>query len=351
LTPLRFALFDWLDDTGRELGETYQQRLRMVELADQLGYYCYHVAEHHSTPLSMLPSPNLFLAAASQRTSRIRLGVLAYLLPFYQPLRLMEEIAMLDQLSKGRLEVGLSRGASQFEMASYGVSADESRAMFNEALDVILMGLTTGQVDYHGKYYTYDEIETRLRPVQRPYPPLWYPTSNAESIPWIASQGLSAVFALHLAPSLDAVWQMIDRCRQEYEAHKSDAHRLNSHVPEANYGFTIHVHVAETDEQAVRQARESWQHFFGSFAYLWVKHGMGDRYNNRSDFDQLLREGKLAVGSPATVREQLKRYVEAAGGNYVIGSFSWGNFSPEQILTSLELFAKEVMPAFQLTAA
>ncbi len=129
---MKFGLFDWLDDTGRDLGETYEQRLRMLELADKRGYYCYHVAEHHATPLSMLPSPNLFLAAASQRTSRIRLGVLAYLLPFYQPLRLLEEIAMMDQLSKGRLEVGLSRGASQFEMASYSVSAENSRAMFNE---------------------------------------------------------------------------------------------------------------------------------------------------------------------------------------------------------------------------
>lgn len=348
---MRFALFDWLDDTGRDLGDTYEQRLRMVELADRLGYYCYHVAEHHSTPLSMLPSPNLFLAAASQRTTRIRLGVLAYLLPFYQPLRLLEEIAMMDQLSRGRLEVGLSRGASQFEMASFGVNADESRAMFNEALDVLLMGLSTGKLDYHGNYYTYEGVETRLRPVQRPYPPLWYPTSNVDSIPWLASQGLSAVFALHLAPNLDAVWQMIARYRQEYEAHRGDAKRLNGHVPEPNYGFTIHVHIAETDEQAVQQARASWEHFFGSFAYLWVKHGMGDRYQNRSDFDDLLQQGKLAVGSPATVRDQLKRHVEAAGGNYVIGSFSWGNFSPEQVLTSVELFAREVMPAFQLTAA
>ena len=348
---MKFALFDWLDDAGRDLGETYRQRLSMVELADRLGYYCYHVAEHHSTPLSMLPSPNLFLAAASQRTSRIRLGVLAYLLPFYQPLRLLEEIAMMDQLSGGRLEVGLSRGVSQFEMATYGLSAEESRATFDEALEVILQGLSTGRVDFHGKYFTYDGVETRLRPVQRPYPPLWYPTSNADSIPWIASQGLSAVFALHLAPSLDGVWQMIRRYRQEYEAHKSDANRINGHVSEPNFGFTIHIHVAETDEQAIAQARDSWRHFFESFSYLWVKHGMADRYQNRSEFDQLLSEGKLAVGSPATVREQLQRYVAAADGNYVIGSFSWGNFSPEQIQTSLELFAGEVMPTFQLTAA
>ncbi|HLG73814.1 MAG TPA: LLM class flavin-dependent oxidoreductase [Chloroflexota bacterium] len=341
---MRFGLFDWLDDTGRDLADTYAQRLEMVQLADKLGYYCYHVAEHHSTPLSMLPSPNLFLAAASQRTSQLRLGVLAYLLPFYQPLRLLEEIAMMDQLSRGRLEVGLSRGASQFEMASYGVTAEESRPRFNEALEVILMGLRTGRIDYEGKFYHYKGVETRLRPLQKPYPPLWYPTSNVESIPYIASQGMSAIFALHLAPSLDAVWQMLALYREHCQAHRDEGRRLNAHVTEPNFGFSAHVHVAETDEQAVRQARESWKHFFENFSYLWVKHGMGDRYANRSDFDQLLAEGKMLIGSPATVRERLKSHLQAAGGNYMVGSFSWGNFTPEQVLTSVDLFAREVMP-------
>ncbi len=348
---MRFALFDWLDETGRDLAESYEQRLDMVELADKLGYYCYHVAEHHGTPLSTIPSPNLFLAAATQRTKRIRLGVLAYVLPFYQPLRLLEEIAMMDQLSRGRLEVGLSRGPSPYEMATYGLRMEESRAVFNEAMEIVLGGLATGQVDFHGKYFNYDQVETRLRPVQKPYPPLWYPTSSVDSIPWLAAQGFSAVFSLHLAPSIDAVWQMLERYRQEYAAHNDDPNRANGHVKESNYGFTMHVHVAETDAQAIAQAKESWQHFFGSFSYLWVKHGDRDRYEKRSDFDQLLSEGKFLVGSPATVREQLKRYVEAAKANYFIGSFSWGSFTPEQVLTSIDLFAQEVMPAFQLTAA
>jgi alkanesulfonate monooxygenase SsuD/methylene tetrahydromethanopterin reductase-like flavin-dependent oxidoreductase (luciferase family) len=259
----------------------------------------------------------------------------------------MEEIAMMDQLSGGRLEVGLSRGASQFEMASFGVTLEESRARFQEALDVILTGLSTGQVDYHGTYYRYDHVETRIRPVQRPYPPLWYPTSNAESIPWIAQQGLNTIFALHLAPSVEQVWAMLARYKQELEASKGAAKRLNGHVQEPAYGFSMHVHIAETDEQAIRQARESWKHFFGNFSYLWVKHGMGDRYENRSEFQQLFDEGKFLIGSPATVREQLKRYVAAAGCNYFLGSFCWGNFTPEQILKSVDLFSTEVMPAFE----
>src|SRR5579862_5745486 len=323
----------------------------MLELADTAGFYCYHIAEHHATPLSMVPSPNLFLAAASQRTSRIRLGVLAYLLPFYQPLRLLEEIAMMDQLTRGRLEVGLSRGASPFEMATYGLEAEHSRDMFNEALDIILTGLSSGRIDHHGAYYQYDNVETRLRPVQQPYPPLWYPTSNKDSIPWLASQGLSTVFAAHLAPTLDEARQMLQIYDQELIAHSGDGKRLNGHIKDPNYGLSFHVHVAETDRQAVAQARESWKHFFENFSYLWVKHGQASRFEHRNDFDQMLGEGKFLVGSPATVREQLSRAYQGAKANYFVGSFCWGSFTPEQVLTSIDLFAREVMPELQLATA
>src|SRR4030081_1664327 len=169
---VRFAIFDWLDESGRDQGETYAERLRMLELADESGFYCYHLAEHHATELSTVPSPNLFLAAAAQRTRRLRLGPLSYVMPLYEPVRLLEEICMLDQLSGGRLELGLSRGSTGEHVDDDPAKA---RAMFNEILDVVLMGLSTGEVDYHGTFFNYALIRTRLRPVQRPCPPLWYP--------------------------------------------------------------------------------------------------------------------------------------------------------------------------------
>src|SRR4051794_6269144 len=101
--PVQFGLFDWLDESGRDQGQTYAERLRLLELADELGFAGYHLAEHHATELSTVPSPNLFLAAVAERTSRLRLGPLSYVIPLYEPLRLLEEICMLDQLSGGRL--------------------------------------------------------------------------------------------------------------------------------------------------------------------------------------------------------------------------------------------------------
>ncbi|MDP3768763.1 MAG: LLM class flavin-dependent oxidoreductase, partial [Dehalococcoidia bacterium] len=104
---LRFGIFDWLDDSRRGLAETWALRLTMLEYADRAGFFAYHLAEHHGTPLSTAPSPNLFLMAVAQRTRQLRFGPMVYLLPMYHPIRLIEEICILDQISGGRLELGV----------------------------------------------------------------------------------------------------------------------------------------------------------------------------------------------------------------------------------------------------
>ena len=346
---LRFGLFDWLDESGRGQGETYEERLRMLELADERGFYCYHLAEHHATELSTVPSPNLFLSAVAQRTRHLRMGPLSYILPLYNPIRLLEEICMLDQLSGGRLEVGISRG-------SFGElidnDPDKARAVFNEALAVILMGMKTGEIDYHGKYFSYDHVITRLRPAQQPYPPMWYPTTNAESIPWLAAQGFNGVFAVHLAPNFDQTVQNVQRFRSEYAAHADDPGRLNGHVTDPKVGFSLHIHVAETDEKARAQAQPAFEQFMHNFTYRYVRRGNPERHANRKNFAEELAQGRLAVGSPDTVGKLLGDYVERSGSNYVIGCFSFGGMPIDQILTSVDLFSKEVMPALtQVQAA
>jgi alkanesulfonate monooxygenase SsuD/methylene tetrahydromethanopterin reductase-like flavin-dependent oxidoreductase (luciferase family) len=340
--PVRFAIFDWLDESGRDQGETYEERLRMLELADAAGFYAYHLAEHHATELSTVPSPNLFLAALAQRTRRLRLGPLSYILPLYDPVRLLEEICMLDQLSGGRLELGLSRGSTGEHVDG---DPDKARAVFYEALDVILMGLSTGEIDYHGKHFDYDHLITRLRPVQRPYPPLWYPTSNADSIAWVAAQGISTAFAVHLGSGFNHTAGLLRRYQTEYAGHQSDVARLNAHVPRPNYGFSLHIHVADTDALAREQAKPAYEQFMHNFTYRFVRRGQPNRYTDRADFSNELERGRILVGSPATVRERLGEYLETSGANYVLGCFAFGSLPVEQVLRSVDLFAREVMPA------
>jgi alkanesulfonate monooxygenase SsuD/methylene tetrahydromethanopterin reductase-like flavin-dependent oxidoreductase (luciferase family) len=335
-------MFDWLDESGRGLGVSYEERLRMLELADRAGFYSYHLAEHHATELSTVPSPNIFLSAVAQRTRKLRLGPLSYILPLYNPVRLLEEVCMLDQLSGGRVDLGLSRGSFGEHIEG---NPEKAREMFNEALEVMLMGMTTAEIDFHGEHYEYSKLITRLKPAQKPYPPLWYPTSNVGSVPWIAAQGMNAVFSVHLAPDFDRVIEMVQRYKAELAAHATDTHRLNGHAKDAKVGFMVHIHVAETDALAREQARPAYELFAHNFSYRYVRRGNPERYADRRNFDHEIDRGSILVGSPATVRAQLGDYLERSGANYVAGCFSFGSLSLDQTLKSVDLFATQVMPA------
>jgi alkanesulfonate monooxygenase SsuD/methylene tetrahydromethanopterin reductase-like flavin-dependent oxidoreductase (luciferase family) len=152
MNNIKFGVFDHIERRNDGLDRLYQGRLELLREYDAAGFFCYHVAEHHATPLGMAPSPGIFLAAAAQCTRQIHLGPLVYLLPLYNPLRLVAEICMLDQLSNGRFEIGVGRGVSPFELAYYGVSFMDSRKIFDEALDVIVAGLRNERLTHHGSY-------------------------------------------------------------------------------------------------------------------------------------------------------------------------------------------------------
>src|SRR5262250_1193190 len=145
MDQVTFGLFDWIDRGTAPLHQLY-------EAADAAGFVGYHLAEHHATPLGMAPSPALFLTAAAQRTRRMRLGPLVYLLPLYHPLRLIEEVCMLDHLSGGRLDLGIGRGVSPYELGYFGVDAAQSRARFHETLAILMAGLTHPRLTFEGEH-------------------------------------------------------------------------------------------------------------------------------------------------------------------------------------------------------
>ena len=139
---LGFGVFDHLDRSDLPLRDFYEQRLKVIEAFDRAGFYAYHVAEHHFTPLGMAPSPSVFLSAVGQRTRRLRFGTFVYALPVHHPLRVLEEICMLDHLSGGRLEIGFGRGSVSFEVSYYGQNAEERQQIYAERLELILKALT-----------------------------------------------------------------------------------------------------------------------------------------------------------------------------------------------------------------
>src|SRR5215813_15115390 len=202
---MQFGVFDHLDRNDLPLRDYYESRLIIAESYDRFGFYAYHIAEHHATPLGMAASPSVFLAAVAQRTRRLRFGPMVYALPLYHPLRMIEEICMLDQLSHGRLDIGFGRGSSPTELSYYGQDPDQAQAIYVEALDIILKGLTQPSLSYQGKFFQFDNVPMELTPFQKPYPPVWYGVHAPDSAARAARQGLQVV-ALDPVPATAAAF-------------------------------------------------------------------------------------------------------------------------------------------------
>ncbi|MDF2114897.1 LLM class flavin-dependent oxidoreductase [Roseiarcaceae bacterium H3SJ34-1] len=343
---MEFGIFDHVDSSGLPLGQFYEQRLRLTEAYDRLGFYGYHVAEHHFTPLGLAASPSVYLASVIQRTSRLKIGSLVYTLPLYHPLRLAEEICMLDQLSGGRLQVGVGRGISPIESAYYGENPDMnvSRAVYKESLDIILAALTGKCVTYKGEHRSFTDVPMELETAQRPHPPLWMGVQSLENAEFAAR------YKMNMACILDPA-EMKSRVRHYRETWK----KLHgeSGLAEARAGLNFFIVVADTDAEAMAIADKSYKTWFASFNYLYRLHGRSPMLGERADnFPDLQKLGRGIAGSPKTVADFLVRRAQTAEINYLIGQYAFGDMTFEQASHSVSLFASEVMPALrQVTAA
>jgi len=238
---MKFGIFEHMDHSGIPVGLHFKNRLSLIEAYDRYGFYSYHLAEHHGTPLGLAPSPGLFLAAVAQRTKRLRFGPLVYSLPLYHPIRLIEEICMLDQMSGGRFELGVGRGVSPIEVGFYGVNPADGPRQFPEALKVIKQGLTVDELTFSGEFYKYNKVPMVLKPVQRPYPPLWYGVLTPDAAYWAALESASIVTLLPPGPAR----AIIERYRLEWR----NFGRSDNELP--LMGISRHIVLADTEGEAI----------------------------------------------------------------------------------------------------
>jgi alkanesulfonate monooxygenase SsuD/methylene tetrahydromethanopterin reductase-like flavin-dependent oxidoreductase (luciferase family) len=333
---MKFGIFDHIDDAGTPLGQLYEDRLVIAEAYERAGFYGYHVAEHHVTPLGAAASPALIFAALSQRTKTLRFGPMVYLLPFYHPLRLIEEVCMLDQLSGGRFQLGVGRGVSMYETLAYGLDFAKTQAMYHEAFQVLLKGLVSDELNFSGEFYTFEKQPMVLKPVQKPHPPLWYGVGIPSNAVWPAENHVNIV-ALGLR---DTTSETIKTYR---ETRKKRGFDLNATLA----GVSRHVFVADTDEAAMAIARRAYPRWRTSFRWLFNRHGAEPRVIGiyPPTFDELVALNNGIAGSPATVLRYVKAEVEASGCNYFVPQMVFGDMSRQESLRSIELFSKEIMPA------
>ena len=333
---MKFGVFDHMDRAGPDLGRQFEDRLRLIELYEQSGFHAYHLAEHHATPLGMAPSPSVFLAAVAQRTKTLRFGPLVYTLNLYHPLRLIDEICMLDQMSGGRLELGVGRGISPYEVGYYGVDPATGPERFAEMLQVVLKGLTEARLTHAGKHFAFKDVPMEMQPVQRPHPPLWYGANSLESADRLAEQGLNVVVGMNAK----GVGAFAARYRAAWTALGHDEASLPL------IGLSRHIVVGDTDREAQAAAKRAYALWYDALIHLWRAHGVGlPRQMIPAEFEGALDGGYIVAGSAATVRDRLRRDNDVAGINYCLCRLAFGDLSFEESRRSVELFARDVMPA------
>ena len=342
---MKVGLFDHVEWGDRPLATLFDERLQFAAAADEAGIYCLHVAEHHATPLNMVPVPGVYLGALARATKRMRLGPLVYLLPLYSPLRLIEEICMLDHLSCGRFEVGVGRGVSPFELKYHKVEHDQSRDIFVDAFECVSAGLRTDVLTYKGPHYEYENVPIALRPLQQPHPPFWYGSSNTTGATWAGERGMHFV---SLGP-IGFAKRNIDAFRAALAKRGGPA----SPKPEFSGGTAVgvlrHIFVAETDAEAKRWAKPAMDRHLAHLNWLRVKHGATgtDRRFNAprgATFEECVADGSVIAGTPQTVLAEIEKQTAELGINYLLTYLFLGTMSLAEAVRSLELFRTEVMP-------
>jgi alkanesulfonate monooxygenase SsuD/methylene tetrahydromethanopterin reductase-like flavin-dependent oxidoreductase (luciferase family) len=374
---MQFGVFDHIEPVqDTPLSEIYELRLKQLEAFDQSGFYAYHLAEHHTPAVhSLAPSQNVFLAAASQRTRNLKLAPCVYVLPLHHPIRLVEEISMLDHLSNGRLEIGVGRGGVM-EAFFWGQDSDSDTnyKRYLETLDVMKQGLESEFLSYDGEHYQFDNLPMRLAPIQKPYPPLWY-MRNAETA---AIEGMNTI----VVGTLNSLHRETTRYKRVWdETHGKESLTIQNQTPKI--GLVVHMVIADTDNEAIEIATPAWEKYRwnlgaprrieaekrgltqfqssndGSFGFVGDRpinlpdretrkdiEAELERFDSQSDSHDPTRLGGVALaGSPDSVKRYMEEYI-ATSANYFMCSFQWGDLSHENAMKSIELFSEKIMPIY-----
>lgn len=340
-----FGIFDSFDLGVSTPGQVIASRLEFAVAAEAAGISHYHVTEHHGTPLSVCPSPALFLAALSQRTSVMRMGALVFVLPSYEPLRLAEEIAILDQLTHGRLDVGVGSGVSPYELAYFGVDASEARDRYTETLEAVTEALATGRLTHRGKLLRDYDVQLSVRPVQRPHPPLWYASSNTNSAEWAAANDVNFVGRWNGGSFIAAAEKYWQIWRE-----RSDSAAPGVEAAPPRVGIAAGVYIGSSDGEAVDRYRRASTVHHEHLLKLWHDHG-NHHFDFMADVDAALARGMAFAGTAETVRDRLIEQVRQAPVNYFEATLAFGDLTVSEAQANLASFAATVMPAVREAAA
>lgn len=334
---MRFSLFYNCDVTPEKaVPELYAEIEAQAVLADRLGFDAIWLAEHHFEVYGKLPNPLLYLARLSGLTKRIGLGTAVVEAPLYNPLRLAEDAALLDQLSQGRLRLGIGSGARNKpqEFARFGVGLEEKGQRTLEATAILQQAFADGLVDYRGDFFNYEQVVINPRPIQSAQELIWLAASDS-TVEYAAQRGYGLLIPrVGLASKHH---ELIERYRAASAGQVGQAGQI------AQLRF---VYVAESE----REAHEQTRRIFARYA----SYDCGVSWDGRSDsaeYRELAERMHMAIGSPDQVYARLREWQQQYGFDELICQVYAAGTLHSDALRSLELLAKEVIPRFQSESA
>jgi alkanesulfonate monooxygenase SsuD/methylene tetrahydromethanopterin reductase-like flavin-dependent oxidoreductase (luciferase family) len=370
MTQLDFAMWDAVggyETDKRVFAQVLEEHLALARRVEELGWTYYFCIEHQNSPVGRITSPSVYLTAVARETTTLRIGAMMWQLPFYQPMRLAQDVAMLDHLSGGRVEFGTGIGVHEHEFIRWKLPFYERAAMSGEVLELVKKAWTQDEVTFEGKYFQFDEALPQPKPFQKPYPPIWAAVHSDAAIEFAARGNY------HVSQNLDT---------DEVVARKFDLYRkiwreCNHLGPMPRIFLQRQVHVAETDAKAHEEARQFLGNKGGSVVNLgrgplektrigWGSNprAMGkdsERPDDKArgetikramdDYQFNLDVGLAIVGSPDTVIKKLEEGKKTIGYDVFCTSHEMGAMPAAMVNNSIELFGKHVIPAFTRTSS
>lgn len=363
MRQLEFGVWDQMQThevlTASSAAEVYEKHIQQAQLMESVGFEYYWTLEHQGSYVGAITSPQIFLTALAQHTEKLRLGTMIWQLPFHHPVRLAQDVAMLDHLSRGRVEFATGIGVHEHEFMRWGLDFYARQEMGEEILEIVEQAWAgDGTLTYEGKYWQFDEALIHPMPYQQPHPPIWAAVHSSRAIEFAARKGY------HMAQNIDTDQSMIKKFAEWRDLWSAAGHE----GPMPRQFLMRVVHVAESDAKAKEQAEQylleantlgrelvsSSRVGFGS-----NPRGMGTedsddikergrifRESSRS-YDFWIENGLALVGSPETVARQIAESREAIGYDNFAGKFHIGRMPHDQVENSIRLFGEEVIPAFR----
>lgn len=312
------------------LATVYARALERIEIMDRAGYDAVWLAEHHFTTFSVCPSIHMMGTLAAARTRRLRIGTAVSLAAFYHPLRLAEEVALLDVLSAGRVNWGAGRGFDRTEFTAFGVSAEESASRFRETVEIVLKAWTSERLTFEGRHFRFDDVEVLPKPLQQPHPPVWVAASSEPAIEWAAERGLAILMDPHSAHG-----EIARKQRLYLERLGRSGHSLEGRdIPVARL-VAVAPSRGEAKEIARRGARWIVESYAGPAHRPVVPFG-GIETSGAGDPVERYLDGVVLFGTPDEVVDQIAKLREEMRLDYLLcAPLSHGSFT---------LFTDEVLP-------